>query len=201
LSSACQLLAKSTGSGQARGQSYNIHPYVPRQLATRDHRCEAEFGVGRFAGAMATKTIDFLRKLRRACRLSRAACVNYRPPHLYCLGVSGSRPLGRHLVPASLSTNLAGLDRCRDRVDDDGNLVDISRTSVKDGQLCNTWAVRCLKEHKLLRDSHLLPHAGDWIDTNFPKGNPTESSIANPQQLFPLSKVALEAHALSFPER
>ena len=54
-----------------RGQSYNIHPYTPMAVDgyPRD-RCEAEFGVGRFAGAMA-KTIDLpfasLRKLRTAC--------------------------------------------------------------------------------------------------------------------------------------
>ena len=53
----------------------------------------------------------------------------------------------------------------------------------------------CLKERKYYAIA-TYSNAGDWIDTNFPKGNPTDSSIANPQQLFPLPKVALDAHAL-----
>ena len=83
---------------QSKGvSSYNIHPYTPmaEDGYPRD-RCEAEFGVGRFAGAMATKTIDFLlaflRKLRRACKLSQAACVNYRTDPV-CTSVYGIKTI------------------------------------------------------------------------------------------------------------
>ena len=98
--------------------------YILMQWATRES-LRTEFGVGRFAGAMATKTINFLlaflRKLR-ACRSSRAARANYGtdpiylPLHGECRGWRNHLPVAqlggpsgvlRRESPAGKATDLA----------------------------------------------------------------------------------------------
>ena len=66
-------------------------------MATREIAAKPNLALAGLQERLATKTIDFLlaflRKLRRACRLSRAACVNYRTDPIWAPGrLLGFRP-------------------------------------------------------------------------------------------------------------